>query len=397
MLDIRTLSLSTLLFSFIYGIGLMVYASNHRKFHGISTIGVGFLFLGGGFLLIGLRQYINEFISVIIANSLLFVSIILIYEGLIQFRKCDIRWGKYLEIIMFIIMLPSFAYFTYIVPNVNARIIIFAICFFFQCSLCAYALLYRSQQNGGIANSLLGSMFLLFAIFYLFRAIATSGESELNDFMQAGLVHAISIIVFQMLVLFTCFTVIWIASDLLEKELTEQARIDPLTNIFNRRALEERANAEMIVALRSHRPLSIILTDIDHFKSFNDTHGHQVGDRILYEFANLLKKSVRENDFVARYGGEEFIILLPETTRQQATAVAEKLRLRIQTNQYLTSKYSELKMTASFGVSNFQEGMDDWKQIVKAADHALYEAKNKGRNCVVVDKLGDNWTSIKIK
>lgn len=397
VLDIRTLSFTNLIFCFIYGFGLITYAVNHRKFDGISMIGYGFIGLGLGFLLISLRQFANEFISIIIANMLILIGVVLIYQGLITFRQAKVSWGKYLIAVLFLIMMPSFVYYTYIEPNINARIIIFALCLSLLTSLCSYALLYKSKQNGGVANTFLGIMFLIIALFYIFRAVWTLGENELNSFMDAGIVHAFSIITFQLMVLFTSFSVIWISSNILEQELKNQARIDPLTLVYNRRALEEMANYEMIRTIRSRRPFSVIMSDIDHFKLFNDTHGHQLGDKVLTEFARVLIHNVRANDFVARYGGEEFIIILPETTKQQASIVAEKLRAAVEQHKILTTKKESLTVTASFGVSHFHEGTTDWKQIVKAADHALYDAKNRGRNCVVVESIGNNWASVKIK
>ena len=387
ILDIRTLSFTTMLFSFIYGIGLIVYAVNHPKFDGISKIGIAFLLISVGFLLVGFRQYINDFMSIIVANLLILIALIMLYQGLVLFRQIRIKWAIFLELSLVLSMLPLFYFYTFVEPNVNARIIIIAGCFFLQFLLISFALLYRTKIIGGVANSFLGVMFLIFSLFYLFRIFWTLGEGDLRDFMDAGIVHAISIINFQALVLFTSFSVVWIASNELEKELKEQARIDPLTLVYNRRALEDIANIEISRVIRNNHPLTVIMCDIDHFKIFNDKHGHQTGDKILVDFAAILKNNVREHDFVTRYGGEEFLVLLPETDIHQATIIAEKLRNKICLHRMAIRKNKTLSVTASFGVADYQKGMTDWQQIVRSADQALYEAKNTGRNRVVVKDI----------
>lgn len=387
ILDIRTLLFTTMVFSFIYGLGLIIYSVNHQKFAGISMVGIAFLVLSLGLLFLSLRHFVNDFISVVIANLLHLIAIIMVYEGLVRFRQAKITWGKYVAAFLLLWMAFSFYYLTYIEPNVNARIIIFAGCFSLQYLLISYAMLYKTKQPGGTANTFLGSMFLLLSVFYALRSVWTLGEAELSDFMNAGLIHAISLINFQAMVMFTSFSVVWIASNELEKELREQARIDPLTLVYNRRALEDIANIEISRVIRNNHPLSIIMCDIDHFKIFNDEHGHQIGDKVLIDFGSILKNNVREHDFVARYGGEEFLVLLPETDIQQAAIIAEKLREKIFLHRVAIRRNKTLSVTASFGVANYHKGMTDWRLIVKAADLALYDAKNNGRNKVEVQDI----------
>ena len=387
ILDIRTLSFTTMLFSFIYGVGLVVYSVNHRKFVGISMIGIAFLVLSLGLSLIAIRHFVNDFVSVVIANILNLVAIMLVHEGLVRFRQAELAWGKYIAVFMLVGMALSFYYFTYYKPDVNARIIIIASCFSVQFFLTSYALFYRTKQPIGTANTFLATLFLLLSVFYACRSILTLGESELYDFMGAGLIHAIALINIQAMVLFAGFSVVWIASSELEKELIEQARIDPLTLVYNRRALEDVANTEISRVIRNKLPLSIIMCDIDHFKIFNDEHGHLVGDKVLVDFCSILKANLREHDFVARYGGEEFLVLLPETDLQQAVVIANKLRVKICQHRMAVSRNRTLSVTASFGVAAYQKGMTDWRLIVKAADQALYQAKNNGRNKVMAEEI----------
>ncbi len=169
-----------------------------------------------------------------------------------------------------------------------------------------------------------------------------------------------------------------------KRKLHELAIKDPLTNIFNRRHFEKLLHSEFRRAKRYSFPLSCIMLDIDHFKNFNDTYGHQFGDEVLKEVAGLLKNLTREVDIVARYGGEEFIVILPETDSEGALTLAERIRGRLAGKQY-TCKGKKLTITVSLGVSTMKpdsEDIADEQKLVFQADQALYQAKGAGRNRV---------------
>ena len=154
-------------------------------------------------------------------------------------------------------------------------------------------------------------------------------------------------------------------------------REDPLTGLANRRALEENMVRAISFAQRWKHPLSIIMTDIDHFKTVNDRYGHLTGDQVLVSFSQLLKTSSRIEDIVARFGGEEFILVVPNTNLDQATQLAE--RLRIDTEEATIPIPTNI--TASFGVTRLL-AEDTKESLIARADRALYAAKNAGRNRV---------------
>lgn len=158
---------------------------------------------------------------------------------------------------------------------------------------------------------------------------------------------------------------------------------DPLTGLFNRRRLADVLRREWAVARRYKNHLACILVDIDHFKQFNDRHGHDVGDAILKGVAGVLSESLREVDLVARYGGEEFAILLPQTHKEGALTVARRLNDSVRSRAIRVGP-DELRVTASFGVATDADiTTDSAEELVKAADSALYEAKRRGRDQVV--------------
>ncbi len=166
-----------------------------------------------------------------------------------------------------------------------------------------------------------------------------------------------------------------------KKEIEKKAVTDPLTNVSNRAKLDDNLNREVNLAKRYGRDFSVIMSDIDFFKKINDTHGHQVGDGVLMEFAEILVQNCRKVDIVGRYGGEEFLMILSDTSKEGALRLAQKIRLNVEKHLFL-KKY---RVTASFGVATFDKNTNNSiKTLIKSADEALYCAKKKGRNRVEV-------------
>ncbi|MBV9101186.1 MAG: diguanylate cyclase [Candidatus Dormibacteraeota bacterium] len=168
----------------------------------------------------------------------------------------------------------------------------------------------------------------------------------------------------------------------LHQQTEELSLTDALTHLPNRRRLDDDLAAEGARSRRYQRPLSFLMLDVDHFKRFNDTHGHQAGDTVLQELATALSDSLRETDTAYRYGGEEFAILLRETDRAAAEQVAERIRNRIQ--KRFAARVGIGSITASLGVASMPDDATTDTQLVAAADRALYVAKRAGRNRVSV-------------
>ncbi len=167
--------------------------------------------------------------------------------------------------------------------------------------------------------------------------------------------------------------------------LEEIANLDGLTQIYNHRYFQESLDKEISRSIRQENQLCLILTDIDNFKKFNDFYGHQAGDYVLKEFANLCGGVIREYDLLARYGGEEFVFILPETGEADALTTAEKIRTAVEQHLF-RYEGDEYRVTSSFGVAVFSgEGKPLKKtELIECADKALYLAKKKGRNRVEV-------------
>jgi diguanylate cyclase (GGDEF)-like protein len=164
------------------------------------------------------------------------------------------------------------------------------------------------------------------------------------------------------------------------EEIYRLTTVDGLTQIHNRRYFLEQLEREVSRARRYRRDLSLILFDIDRFKSINDNHGHLAGDYVLTQLASVVRGKIRREDLFARYGGEEFAIVLPETDSPSAAAFAEKVRRLIEKAPF---KFEDtlLRITVSVGVASLAEEIDS-TELVKRTDDKLYEAKEAGRNCV---------------
>jgi diguanylate cyclase (GGDEF)-like protein/PAS domain S-box-containing protein len=169
----------------------------------------------------------------------------------------------------------------------------------------------------------------------------------------------------------------------LQSTLWEQATQDPLTQLFNRRYFNEIANKEIIKTERNKNPMALLLLDADYFKKVNDDFGHDIGDKVLVKFAQIMMDECRRTDIVCRFGGEEFVILMPEVSLEIAIERAEKIRICYQEEM---AKLLDRPATVSIGIAMWNTNFVDLEGLTKAADQAMYQAKHNGRNQVIIYK-----------
>jgi diguanylate cyclase (GGDEF)-like protein len=169
---------------------------------------------------------------------------------------------------------------------------------------------------------------------------------------------------------------------LISENLRLLSTTDSLTNIYNRLKFNEELQKSMHYSNRYKTELSLILFDIDDFKSVNDNYGHLIGDKVLVDLSTMVKKSIRKTDTLARWGGEEFVILLPNTNIERAWAVADKIKDKIDNNNFENIAQN---ITCSFGVTSYCGGEEDLSSLIHRIDNLLYKAKKAGKNTIVSD------------
>lgn len=168
------------------------------------------------------------------------------------------------------------------------------------------------------------------------------------------------------------------------EQVERLATCDPLTGIDNNRSMREFLSQRLSEAARQNGELGVIMIDVDHFRAFNEEEGHDAGDQVLCRVAETIKSCLRPYDLAARYGGEEFTVVMPGSTRRDTERVAERIRERVAALEYRAPSGTDREITVSLGVAGYPAAAQEATDLLRAADAALYEAKRRGRNCVVL-------------
>lgn len=304
--------------------------------------------------------------------------------GLLALKACYLHTGERLRhatLILMIILgaLTAIAYLTTVTPNQPLR--------YFLGSLISGLLFIaagRRFTKYGFKSLPVQYLFGLSLIFHgLFNCLRTGLFQPLvAENLESMALTPTDVILYEQLIMSTLFAlgIIMVINEAISKELRIQADYDPLTNLFNRRVFLDLLRKNKSLSIRTKIPASLLMIDIDHFKSINDKHGHQVGDQVLTDFAKRVKRNLREEDVVARIGGEEFAILLPNTDKESSLQFAERLRTSFEKNPANTSN-GEIFYSISIGVITFDELMST-EEALRFSDLAMYQAKKNGRNLV---------------
>jgi diguanylate cyclase (GGDEF)-like protein len=372
-LDVRTLLVTIGVVSLLTALGMAMFARRFPSFPGMAWMAVADLLLGIGMLLVATRDHAPEWLTTVVANLFTLSGLMLNAEALRRYAGGRWPWWSR-PYVLFLLMMPLSAWFTFIDPDVRVRLLGFTACA--ALTLGGIAIALNASPSGRRLRTVVAA-FGVFAIWMAGRWVLTFAQAPMPSFMSAGGVHALTLLAYVVFVLVKDFSILQDSVRCSLDEVALQARTDPLTGLLNRRALTELAQRAMAQAHRHGSPLSLVLIDIDHFKQINDAYGHAAGDAVLVALARLLGGHLRAGDACARLGGEEFLLLLPATSLAQARQVAEKLRTLIASE----SVEGGIHFTASFGVCS-TDGVADFERLLHRADAALYRAKAAGRDRV---------------
>lgn len=377
-LDIRTLTFTLLLFALVFAFGMFLVQRSQPHMRGLRWWAAANTAGGIGFLLLALRGFIPDFLSIIVANNLLLVGQCFFREGATRFRRQPRRL-PWLGAGLVVILTAILVYYTYFVPSVANRIVAVTLITSIPAAMTVWLLARDVPRRLRPSHWFTAAAFAQSVVVSISRAIHTLLYPP-ADLMTAGPLHALSFLSIFLLLMMASFGCVWMITMYQSIDLEHQARTDPLTGALNRLALAESIARELSRAQRNGRPLSLLMFDLDFFKQLNDRLGHQAGDAALKHVAAATLHQLRASDLLARYGGEEFVIVLPDTGKDRALDTAERLRRQVESLGIRSG--NEASLTASYGVATYPADGDDFDSLVASADAALYNAKQAGRNRV---------------
>lgn len=377
MFDLQTATILLSLAMLVQALSFFLQFVLVREYQGIRTVSMAYLGISLGIFLAALRGSLPAFLSIILANYFLIIGVALYYVGISRFVS-----EKYSRILVTAALAPAiilFPYFTYVHDNITARFVLIGFSGTLLYGGTAFSLLRMRKSAYRFTANLLGATYIIQALALIVRTVGLVLYQIRDVFEPNGFLSIISMVVFATTFLSAQIFLLMIGQRL-QSDLGELARVDSLTSVLNRRAMTQLLDAEFSRRMRTRMDFSILLIDLDHFKSINDSYGHKAGDLVLHEVAQRMRGSLRAQDFISRWGGEEFLVLLPVTGPREALEIGERLRTVIGEGQFPVGD-DFISVTASIGVAHSNH-CDNLEKIYKFADVALYKAKLT-RNSVV--------------
>ncbi len=320
---------------------------------------------------------------------MLFAANGLIVFGLTAYYAAVQRFGgarpKAWQFLPAVVATACVLWFSTVDPNFQIRVIVVSIVWIWLMLASVLALLDRSREDTALSRSILIGIFTLVMVYAGARLFIYLTMDLGPDFaIESGTnwLNMLSPIVMTLLPVVGTTAFLLMCSDSLKRQLETAASTDYLTGLPNRRALAQYGAKRFREAARSGTALAVAILDIDHFKAFNDTYGHGLGDDILRVVARTLQGNVRSSDLAGRWGGEEFLVLLPETQLDGALAVANKIRESVAMTEFKVNRPG-IQLTISLGVCEYKPDQNIFEAISRA-DQALFQAKLGGRNRAIV-------------
>ena len=377
MPNLTTLLAITVLTPALAGCLLLLSWLQHRRIVALGVWGFGFITTSvATTLVIVARGTIPDFWSIIVGNSLLAVAYGILWCGA---RKFD---GKKISIVLALAGVPLWLAACSIGPiyaRPEARATVMAV-IGISYTLLALLELWRGRGDGAWRWPIM--LLLLGHAAAIPIQIPLAGAWRHPDPADVDL---LTFTIFETAFVCICAAYLFggLAKDRIAASYQHASLTDPLTGVANRRSFLQTGERLISHARLNRQPAALLMFDLDRFKSINDRYGHQTGDAVLTAFCRLATSQLRPSDLFARIGGEEFASLLPDTGRQEAQFLAERLRSAFEATSHRVGEHA-LSATVSVGVAISDDASSDVDELLKAADRALYRAKTSGRNCIAI-------------
>ncbi|QKO22605.1 diguanylate cyclase [Rhodoferax sp. BAB1] len=375
-LDLRSLVVMSGILSLLLAVLILfLRVSYPRSIRGLGLWAAAHAWVFLSTALFAGRGFLPDFVTIVLANLALLIGMVSYHAGVEQFFGRRPAWARWAGLLV-LLTLPLYWY-AVVEPNYSARLIL--VCLVWAGIFLAMAWMIWRQgpeifsTRFTVVVLLVHSMVLLLRFFSAWMPLAEEG------LFTPSRVQAIYVASNALMLLALGMGLILMAGDRLREEFEHLASHDALTNVLTRRVFLTACEQELARCRRHGRSMALLLLDIDHFKTINDTHGHQTGDRVLVDFVQRIASLLRRPDLIARFGGEEFVLLLPETSQEEAIAVAERILAHV-----AESRDSLPTITVSIGVATNRPDEDQIDALLARADKALYQAKTEGRNRVEV-------------
>ena len=336
-------------------------------------------------LLLGFRGLAPDFISIVVANTLLALSAASYYAGCARFLGQPAHWRRLAagSAVLFLAMLA----WRYADDNLPMRVLASSMYTSLLCFAIARLLLrHRPPSRRRYSYWFAAAMALVFAIcqalrgLYFIAMAPASHELMLNDVWNIVLLVIGAVVMPTM-----TMAAVMMIHDAMLAAAEDSANHDHMTGALSRKRLESVAREQIARSVKLGKPLALLIIDLDHFKRINDTQGHACGDAVLREFVAMARRCLRDGDALGRVGGEEFAVLLPDTDSADALAIAERLREQARL-QLVSGVFGECRYSISGGVASWRQN-ESFDHLSMRADRALYHAKSSGRNRVLPDSV----------
>lgn len=372
-IDNKTLFACQTILTAIFTVAFLCMRRMYRHLPGTGSFALGFFCGFVGLVLTIFRSSVPDFVSVVVLHFFMFAAFVLFYRGILLFFRSPRTTRPLWIVVAFAALLLT--YFTTVDDQIVFRIVIISLVLLLARSLIAVELFSQAGQRSSL--NIFASLMAIYAVFGAGRVIATFFHGPPYDYMETSRFQTVPLIVN---LIFICimglFFLLMLSSELVAI-VEAQSLHDHVSGALNRRGIDQRLTLELVRAERDGDRLAIALIDIDHFKQINDGAGHAAGDAALKQVARAISARLRPYDFFGRYGGDEFLLVLPQTSPDDAQRVAERMEQAV---RGLTVSRLALPITLSIGLTFAIPG-ETAVSILARADMALYNAKGSGRNC----------------